>query len=404
MSRLTDAYVAGLIDGEGCVSVQKATNGWSHSPRVDVGMTVVAIDLLNALKAEYGGAVRRTRPATDKWAEAWAWCASGPAAVTVLARCLPHLVLKEEQARLALKVDEIKLSLPETSAGRRRWDEDAGARCAAIKDRIQELNRKGPEPKTEPGWFAQLVAGQFLTNQADLLSDLGWSRFSSTLPRSGSMRNGRLYERPTLVQRTAANDSSSSPLLGTPTAHERTHSPRAVDHGIQLANQVADLGSRMLPTATVSDVYTGNLASSQQKPGSMHSVTLPQAVERLLKTPTSNLGSNGGSQHPDKRKAGGHGPSLQDEVEHLLPTPRSTDGPKGGPGQVNGRGVPDSLPAIGKLLPTPITSGSNTAALGRERSQLREAVHLIGETSPPPSDGGSEPSDGLLPLPLWTDD
>lgn len=45
----------------------------------------------------------------------------------------------------------------------------------------------------------------------------------------------------------------------------------------------------------------------------------------LLKTPTSNLGSNGGSQHPDKRRAGGHGPTLADQVEHLLPTPAVND-------------------------------------------------------------------------------
>ncbi|WP_327322558.1 DNA (cytosine-5-)-methyltransferase [Streptomyces sp. NBC_01210] len=39
----------------------------------------------------------------------------------------------------------------------------------------------------------------------------------------------------------------------------------------------------------------------------------------LLKTPTAQLATNGGSQHPDKRRAGGHGPTLADEVEHLLP-------------------------------------------------------------------------------------
>ncbi|MGW1275555.1 DNA (cytosine-5-)-methyltransferase [Streptomyces tsukubensis] len=39
----------------------------------------------------------------------------------------------------------------------------------------------------------------------------------------------------------------------------------------------------------------------------------------LLKTPTSNLATNGGSQHPLKRKDGGHGPTLADEVEWLLP-------------------------------------------------------------------------------------
>ena len=45
--------------------------------------------------------------------------------------------------------------------------------------------------------------------------------------------------------------------------------------------------------------------------------------------------------------------SLANVAASLLPTPRATDGPKGGPGQVNGRGVPDSLPAISALLPTP---------------------------------------------------
>jgi hypothetical protein len=37
-------------------------------------------------------------------------------------------------------------------------------------------------------------------------------------------------------------------------------------------------GQVNLPTPTVSDTFTDNLESSQQKPGSMHSVTLPQAV------------------------------------------------------------------------------------------------------------------------------
>jgi hypothetical protein len=40
--------------------------------------------------------------------------------------------------------------------------------------------------------------------------------------------------------------------------------------------------NRLLPTPTVSDVFTGNLKSSQQKEGSMHSVTLPQVVRRTL--------------------------------------------------------------------------------------------------------------------------
>jgi len=43
-------------------------------------------------------------------------------------------------------------------------------------------------------------------------------------------------------------------------------------------------GLKKLPTPTVSDTFTANLKSSQQKPGSMHSVTLPQAA-KMLPTP-----------------------------------------------------------------------------------------------------------------------
>lgn len=40
-------------------------------------------------------------------------------------------------------------------------------------------------------------------------------------------------------------------------------------------------GQVNLPTPTVSDTFTGSLKSSQQKDGSMHSVTLPQAVRMV---------------------------------------------------------------------------------------------------------------------------
>ena len=39
-----------------------------------------------------------------------------------------------------------------------------------------------------------------------------------------------------------------------------------------------------LPTPTVSDTYTANLKSTQQKEGSMHSVTLPQAIRMVSDT------------------------------------------------------------------------------------------------------------------------
>jgi hypothetical protein len=79
----------------------------------------------------------------------------------------------------------------------------------------------------------------------------------------------------------------------------------------------------------------------------------------LLKTPTSQLATNGGSQHPDKRKAGGHGPTLADEIEHLLPKPTERDTSAGGP----------------KLLPTPVAQHSGNSPEGHLRKKPgREVV------------------------------
>ncbi|MER7148199.1 hypothetical protein [Streptomyces xanthochromogenes] len=92
-----------------------------------------------------------------------------------------------------------------------------------------------------------------------------------------------------------------------------------------------------------------------------------------MKTPTSNLGTNGGSQHPEKRKRGGHGPTLADEVEHLLPTPRASDGAKGSPNQryrdgtltlasTAARMTPSGLPSSGETSAPPSSNGSGSPA------------------------------------------
>ena len=53
----------------------------------------------------------------------------------------------------------------------------------------------------------------------------------------------------------------------------------------------------------------------------------PDGGLTLLPTPAANLGSNGGPQHPDKRRAGGHSVSIEDAVHGLalLPTPSVAD-------------------------------------------------------------------------------
>lgn len=155
------------------------------------------------------------------------------------------------------------------------------------------------------------------TSQGTLPWDLTPS--SVTLPKRGSMRSGWLYERPTPAPRTDENGCSS--LLATPTAHPRTHTPRQVHHGAQLANQV----DALLPTLTAGDSKGSRNSTVVRKPGSTASIgdTLTDAAWKLLPTPTARLGAAG----PDYRERP-NGPDLQAAVRSIgsSSVPLSSDG------------------------------------------------------------------------------
>ena len=119
---------------------------------------------------------------------------------------------------------------------------------------------------------------------------------------------------------------SESLLLRTPIAGEAAGgavSPevaKARNQTLRLSGQMIDMVAPnqlpKLPTPTVSDQYTGNLASTQQKPGSMHSVTLAQVFHKpdLFPTPVAADWKNG-------RPGEGYGPNLPQTAKDLLPTP-----------------------------------------------------------------------------------
>ncbi len=131
-------------------------------------------------------------------------------------------------------------------------------------------------------------------------------------------------------------------------------------------------GSSFLPTPMASD---GEKGGPNQLGGS-GDLRLSSAAA-LLKTPTSQLAVNGGSQHPDKRRAGGHGPTLADEVEHLLPTPNALNS--------NDGETTETWMARRERIRA---KGINGNGMGMP---LSIAAQLIGEPTSPPSDGGKSP-------------
>ena len=252
-----DAYAAGLVDGEGCIYVtnaaRKGVGSRSYSAAVEIGMSVKAISLLRMIKREYGGTIKLSRPATDKWAEAHAWTIVGERAEACLLRLLPHLVLKQEQARLALRVMEIRRSLVPVGGVTARWTAEAASRCEAARLSIQELNRKGPEVAMEepviPGRFvARPVGDQWVTDQGSLWSDTGWEPFSEPWPTSGFGGPGGFWTRPTSEYPSDAVASSLSDILETgPHLQKYSLSPKSAAGILRRAG----VRKRLLPPSLV---------------------------------------------------------------------------------------------------------------------------------------------------------
>jgi len=119
-------------------------------------------------------------------------------------------------------------------------------------------------------------------------------------------------------------------------------------------------------------------------------------TERLLKTQTSQLAVNGGSQHPDKRRAGGHGPTLADEVEKLLPTVQVADAEGGHKHRSGARSGELLLNGVAKelaLLQTPMT----TTATGVQELERRVGGRGAKDAPLLPTPTASTTNDGESP-------
>jgi hypothetical protein len=141
--------------------------------------------------------------------------------------------------------------------------------------------------------------------------------------------------------------------------------------------EAAKRRSANLPTPTVSDQYTGNLSSTQQKPGSMHSVTLAQVFHKpdLFPTPVAADWKNG-------RPGQGYGANLPQATESLMPTPKALDGVKGNLKTSQERldsGHQVDLPNVAiDLLGTPRANAANSSSkqveAGAPKSRIEDQV------------------------------
>jgi len=138
--------------------------------------------------------------------------------------------------------------------------------------------------------------------------------YSGKWPASGMTLNGKLFPQPQLVRHIV---EIVSLLWPTPTANDSKNvNPKANRRpGLVAAVNNAPTPSGNWPTPTTADVYTDNLTSSQQTDGSMHSVTLGQAVQMWPTMTANGMGSSGHRELLEKHVNSGD--ITQDEKKQM---------------------------------------------------------------------------------------
>lgn len=140
----SDQYWAGILDGEGCVTIKRQRR--PHMPHGMYHQLMVRVQMVNAeipalLKQEFGGTFRACKPRPN-CQQAYEWTAASRVAEAFLRRVRPHLVVKAGHVDLAFEFQNTIGS----NAGRQRpaLDVETFKKRENFKERIAAMNlRKG---------------------------------------------------------------------------------------------------------------------------------------------------------------------------------------------------------------------------------------------------------------------
>lgn len=117
--KLILAYTAGILDGEGCISVtkRKARNKRGYSPDLIVSVPNTKLWLPQWLKMNYGGSVvpRKNISPLSKLPQ-WKWAITGKQAAEFLKLIVPYLYIKRPEAELAIAFQTHKREYLKTEA------------------------------------------------------------------------------------------------------------------------------------------------------------------------------------------------------------------------------------------------------------------------------------------------
>ncbi len=133
------AYIAGILDGEGCISLSKhhcydKNRNTTYHLRVRITNTFPGIMDWIALKVGYGN-IHKKKKYPEANRESWEWSLSGRRAIAFLNQLYPYLKIKRLQAKVAFKFGKT-ISYP----GQSKLDDKVLVFRKELRQRMSKLN------------------------------------------------------------------------------------------------------------------------------------------------------------------------------------------------------------------------------------------------------------------------
>lgn len=135
------AYLAGFVDGEGCITLGRCKKGKWDSYHCDFIIANTDERVMRWIVREFGGTYYTKKPGAPQWKPVHRWYAKRDIIVSLLTQLRPLLLIKRRQATIALKF----LASRKRGWGSRGITSEEWRYRDKLIRRNHELNKVGPK-------------------------------------------------------------------------------------------------------------------------------------------------------------------------------------------------------------------------------------------------------------------
>lgn len=136
-------YLAGMIDGEGTVSIHLVNRARQIRPRYQPVVMISGTDvrlaehLQTMLQARYFSRERKIENYKPQWQIGW----HGHRCLPILTLVQPHLIVKREQAAVVIEFITSRMSMP-------NYNSHYTPEQLTLYEKVRDLNVRGPRPSS----------------------------------------------------------------------------------------------------------------------------------------------------------------------------------------------------------------------------------------------------------------